>query len=88
MHYRNLSVIEILSLGMRLRLLKLEYTFRCSQWWDSAGLQRFYGAVSWNFIRSANRPALLFMLVQLVRAEDINLVIEPADKKVESLQWV
>ena len=29
------------------------------QWWDSAGSHRFYGTVSRNFMRSANRLALL-----------------------------
>ena len=51
------------------------------------GFSRFYRTVSRNRIRSANRPALLFILVTLVEvqpAENITFVMEPADKKIES----
>ena len=40
-----------------------------NQWWDSAGSHRFYRTVSGNFIRTANRLALLLILVSLVETE-------------------
>ena len=55
------------------------------QWWELAVSHRFYRTVSPNFIRSANRPRLLFILVLLVEtesAEKITFVIEPADKNL------
>ena len=48
------------------------------------GFNWFYIIVPQNFIRSANRPALLFILVPLVEtepAENITLVVEPPEKK-------
>ena len=48
------------------------------------GFNWFYRMVSQNFTRSANWPALLFILVPLVEtepAENITLVIEPPEKK-------
>ena len=54
--------------------------------WDSAGLHRFCRIVSRNSIRSANRSALLFILVPLVKtepAENITFAIKPADKKFD-----
>ena len=49
------------------------------------GFNRFYRIVSQNFTRSANQPALLFILVPLVEtepAENITLVMEPPEKKI------
>ena len=48
----------------------------------------FYIIVSQSFTRSANRPALLFILVPLVEAEpaeNITLVMEPPEKKTINL---
>ena len=48
------------------------------------GFNWFYIIASQNFTRSANRPALLFVLVPLVEtepAENITLVMEPPEKK-------
>ena len=39
------------------------------QWWDSAGSHRFYRTVSGNFITTANRLALLLIVVPLVETE-------------------
>ena len=44
-------------------------TVTCTQWWDSAGLHRFCRTVSGNFIKTANRLALLLVLVPLVETE-------------------
>ena len=37
-------------------------SFSIGQWWDSVGSHRFYGTVSRNIIRSANRPVWLLIL--------------------------
>ena len=62
-----------------------------NQWWDLAGSHRFYRTVSGNFIRTANRLALLLILVPIVEtelADNITSVIEPADEKFESHHWL
>ena len=51
------------------------------------GFNWFYKIVSQNFTVSANQPALLFILVPLVKtepAENITSVMEPPEKKFES----
>ena len=56
-----------------------------SQWRASAGLQRFHKTVSQNFVGSANRSALLFILVPLVetkQAEITTFAMEPADQLI------
>ena len=48
------------------------------------GFNWFYGIVSQNFTKSANRLALLFIFVPLVEtepAENITLIMEPPEKK-------
>ena len=61
-------------------------TFACSICLQAkVGFDQFYRTVTWNLVRSAKRPALLFILVLLLEtkpAKNIAFVIEPADKKM------
>ena len=62
-----------------------------SQRWDSASQYRLYKPFRRIFIGSANRPALLFILVPYVEAtepaENTAFAMELNDKKFESHQW-
>ena len=67
-------------------MIKSKTKHRCdSDLHAMVGFNWFYIIVSQNFTRSANRPALLFILVPLVEiepAENITLVMEPPEKKI------
>ena len=69
-------------------MIKSKTKHRCnSELHTMVGLNWFYRIVSQNFTRSANWPALLFILVPLVGtkpAENITLVMEPPEKKFQS----
>ena len=54
------------------------------------GFDRFYRTVSQNIVRSANRPALLFILGPLVEtepAENLTFVMEP-EKKIKNFHVI
>ena len=71
-----------------LKMIKNKTKHRCNSGLHTVvGFYWFHRIVPQNFTRSANRPALLFKLVPLVEietAENINLVMEPAEKKFQS----
>ena len=72
----------------KLKMIKSKTTHRCnSDLHIVVGFNWFYRIVSQNFTGSANRPALLFILVPVVEiepAENITLVMEPPEKKFQS----
>ena len=69
-----------------LKMIKSKTKHRCNlDLHTMARFNWFYIIVSQNFTESASRPALLFILVSLVEtkpAENITLVMEPPEKKI------